>query len=158
MDKAAERITQSIIFRADCKIDELAKAELPEHFMKHDFIPGVDTDGRPPRHAVRLWHWGPCRPLHAAPGRVCGSGGSTWSFVPSGARVAPERSRSAKRTCARRLRRRRFAEQHVAGFFAPCCGYRAGASLRRRVAALRHSLGHRSGRRPEHLLEDPDRD
>lgn len=36
-----------MIFRADCKIDELAEAELPEHFQGHDFVTGVDEDGRP---------------------------------------------------------------------------------------------------------------
>lgn len=47
VDKAEERLVQTLIFRADCKIDELAKAELPEHFQGHDFITGTDEGGRP---------------------------------------------------------------------------------------------------------------
>merc|ERR1712218_685699 len=47
VDKAAERITQSLIFRAECHIDELTEAELPEHFCGHDFMTGVDPSGRP---------------------------------------------------------------------------------------------------------------
>jgi len=47
VDKAAQRIVQTLVFRADCKIDQLAEAELPEHFQGHDFISGMDADGRP---------------------------------------------------------------------------------------------------------------
>lgn len=47
LDKAAERITQTLIFRADCKIDDLTKAELPDHFKGHDTIGGKDSAGRP---------------------------------------------------------------------------------------------------------------
>lgn len=36
-----------MVFRADCHIDELTKAELPEHFQGHDTIEGLDIDGRP---------------------------------------------------------------------------------------------------------------
>mmetsp|Transcript_92283 Transcript_92283/g.214402 ORF Transcript_92283/g.214402 Transcript_92283/m.214402 type:complete len:382 (+) Transcript_92283:50-1195(+) len=47
VDKAAERLVQTLVFRADCHIDELAEAELPEHFQGHDSLNGVDVDGRP---------------------------------------------------------------------------------------------------------------
>mmetsp|Transcript_40470 Transcript_40470/g.101645 ORF Transcript_40470/g.101645 Transcript_40470/m.101645 type:complete len:381 (-) Transcript_40470:41-1183(-) len=47
VDKAQERVVQTLVFRADCKIDELAEAELPEYFQGHDFITGVDEGGRP---------------------------------------------------------------------------------------------------------------
>lgn len=47
VDKAAGRIVQSLIFRADCKIDEIAKSELPGHFRGHDFLTGTDGAGRP---------------------------------------------------------------------------------------------------------------
>jgi len=47
VDKAANRIAETLIFRADCKIDELAKAELPDYFQGHDYITGVDKAGRP---------------------------------------------------------------------------------------------------------------
>lgn len=47
VDKAAERIVQTLIFRAECKLDELAAAELPEHFRGHDYLSGLDTEGRP---------------------------------------------------------------------------------------------------------------
>jgi len=47
LDKAAERLVQTLVFRADCKIDDLAKAELPQHFQGHDFIDGKDVAGRP---------------------------------------------------------------------------------------------------------------
>jgi len=47
VDKAAARVTATLVFRADCKIDELAKAELPQAFQGHDFITGLDADGRP---------------------------------------------------------------------------------------------------------------
>lgn len=47
VENAAKRLANTLIFRADCKIDELAEAELPEHFQGHDFIPGVDAEGRP---------------------------------------------------------------------------------------------------------------
>lgn len=45
--KAAERIVQTLVWRAECCIDELARAELPEHFQGHDFLDGLDVDGRP---------------------------------------------------------------------------------------------------------------
>mmetsp|Transcript_124821 Transcript_124821/g.364565 ORF Transcript_124821/g.364565 Transcript_124821/m.364565 type:complete len:376 (+) Transcript_124821:89-1216(+) len=45
--KAAERLVQTLVFRADCHIDELKGAELPEHFRGHDFLSGLDLDGRP---------------------------------------------------------------------------------------------------------------
>mmetsp|Transcript_107400 Transcript_107400/g.321167 ORF Transcript_107400/g.321167 Transcript_107400/m.321167 type:complete len:378 (-) Transcript_107400:86-1219(-) len=47
VDKAAERLVQTLVFRADCCIDALTKAELPEHFRGHDFVSGLDTEGRP---------------------------------------------------------------------------------------------------------------
>lgn len=47
VDKAAERLAQTLVFRADCRIDELARAELPEHFRGHDVISGLDPEGRP---------------------------------------------------------------------------------------------------------------
>jgi len=47
VDKAAERLKSTFVFRADCRIDELAEAELPEQFQGHDFITGSDADGRP---------------------------------------------------------------------------------------------------------------
>lgn len=47
VDKAEERVTQTLIFRADCRIDELARAELPAQFIGHDTIGGRDTVGRP---------------------------------------------------------------------------------------------------------------
>lgn len=45
--KAAERVSTTLVFRADCCIDELAEAEMPEHFQGHDFICDSDRDGRP---------------------------------------------------------------------------------------------------------------
>lgn len=47
VDKAAERVAQTLIFRADCRIDELAASELPEQFRGHDSVSGRDDDGRP---------------------------------------------------------------------------------------------------------------
>eukprot|EP00931_Biecheleriopsis_adriatica_P009359 TRINITY_DN110436_c0_g1_i1.p1 TRINITY_DN110436_c0_g1~~TRINITY_DN110436_c0_g1_i1.p1 ORF type:complete len:404 (+),score=96.56 TRINITY_DN110436_c0_g1_i1:58-1212(+) len=47
VDKAAERIVATLIFRADCQIDALKDAELPDYFLGHDFIEGVDVEGRP---------------------------------------------------------------------------------------------------------------
>lgn len=47
VDTAAERIVQTLIFRAECKLDELAESELPEHFHGHDFIGSTDSQGRP---------------------------------------------------------------------------------------------------------------
>mmetsp|Transcript_3442 Transcript_3442/g.7947 ORF Transcript_3442/g.7947 Transcript_3442/m.7947 type:complete len:377 (+) Transcript_3442:116-1246(+) len=47
VDKAVERLVATLVFRADCRIDELAKAELPDHFQGHDVISGKDVDGRP---------------------------------------------------------------------------------------------------------------
>lgn len=47
VDKAAERLAATLIFRLECAIDELAKSELPEHFRGHDFVTGLDDDGRP---------------------------------------------------------------------------------------------------------------
>jgi len=47
VDKAAERIVQTLIFRADCQIDSLKDAELPECYRGHDVISGLDVEGRP---------------------------------------------------------------------------------------------------------------
>ena len=33
LDIAADRLAQTLIFRADCRMDEMMKAELPEHFQ-----------------------------------------------------------------------------------------------------------------------------
>mmetsp|Transcript_87214 Transcript_87214/g.182526 ORF Transcript_87214/g.182526 Transcript_87214/m.182526 type:complete len:381 (+) Transcript_87214:128-1270(+) len=45
--KASDRITQTLVFRADCKIDEISKADLPAQFLGNDFITGLDPEGRP---------------------------------------------------------------------------------------------------------------
>jgi hypothetical protein len=47
LEKAAERIAATLAFRAECQIDALMSAELPEHFRGHDTVGGVDVDGRP---------------------------------------------------------------------------------------------------------------
>jgi len=47
VDKAADRIVQTLIFRADCQIDGLKDAELPKCYQGHDVISGYDVDGRP---------------------------------------------------------------------------------------------------------------
>ena len=47
VDKAAERIVQTLIFRADCQIDGLKDAELPKCYQGHDVISGFDVEGRP---------------------------------------------------------------------------------------------------------------
>lgn len=47
VEKAAERIAQTLVFRADCCIDGLMESELPEHFRGHDSITGKDPSGRP---------------------------------------------------------------------------------------------------------------
>jgi len=47
VDKAADRIVQTLIFRADCRIDGLRDAELPACFQGHDVISGIDVKGRP---------------------------------------------------------------------------------------------------------------
>eukprot|EP00927_Polykrikos_kofoidii_P041200 TRINITY_DN3511_c0_g1_i1.p1 TRINITY_DN3511_c0_g1~~TRINITY_DN3511_c0_g1_i1.p1 ORF type:complete len:400 (-),score=95.70 TRINITY_DN3511_c0_g1_i1:119-1171(-) len=47
LEKAANRVTQTLVFRADCKINELCEAEMPACFQGHDFISGVDSEGRP---------------------------------------------------------------------------------------------------------------
>jgi len=47
LEKAVARLVATLVFRADCQIDALARAELPEHFRGHDTIEGLDVDGRP---------------------------------------------------------------------------------------------------------------
>lgn len=47
VDKSEERVAQTLIFRADCRIDALIESELPEHFQGHDCTYGRDVDGRP---------------------------------------------------------------------------------------------------------------
>eukprot|EP00441_Pelagodinium_beii_P043485 CAMPEP_0197628728 /NCGR_PEP_ID=MMETSP1338-20131121/6906_1 /TAXON_ID=43686 ORGANISM="Pelagodinium beii, Strain RCC1491" /NCGR_SAMPLE_ID=MMETSP1338 /ASSEMBLY_ACC=CAM_ASM_000754 /LENGTH=363 /DNA_ID=CAMNT_0043199721 /DNA_START=30 /DNA_END=1117 /DNA_ORIENTATION=+ len=47
VDKAAERIVSTLVFRADCQITNLRDAELPDYFQGHDTLSGVDVDGRP---------------------------------------------------------------------------------------------------------------
>lgn len=47
VDKAAERIVQTLIFRAECQIDELRDSELPDYFQGHDVVSGHDVLGRP---------------------------------------------------------------------------------------------------------------
>jgi len=47
VEKAQERLVQTLIFRADCRIEELGSAELPEHFKGHDVVGGTDLEGRP---------------------------------------------------------------------------------------------------------------
>mmetsp|Transcript_11072 Transcript_11072/g.25344 ORF Transcript_11072/g.25344 Transcript_11072/m.25344 type:complete len:378 (+) Transcript_11072:112-1245(+) len=54
VDIAADRIAQTLIFRADCQMEELIKAELPDYFQGHDEITGWDTEGRP----VMISHFG----------------------------------------------------------------------------------------------------
>lgn len=45
--KAAERIVETLVFRADCQIDALKDAELPKCYQGHDVISGYDVEGRP---------------------------------------------------------------------------------------------------------------
>lgn len=47
VQKAAERIKATMVFRADCCVDGLKDAEMPDHFLGHDFVTGCDADGRP---------------------------------------------------------------------------------------------------------------
>ena len=47
LDKAADRIVDTLVFRADCKIDGLKEAVLPDCYQGHDVISGLDVDGRP---------------------------------------------------------------------------------------------------------------
>jgi len=47
VESAAGRLERTLIFRADCRIDHLRNAELPECFQGHDSISGIDEDGRP---------------------------------------------------------------------------------------------------------------
>jgi len=47
VDKAAGRIVSTLVFRAECQIDSLRDAELPDYFQGHDSLSGVDVDGRP---------------------------------------------------------------------------------------------------------------
>lgn len=47
LDKATDRLVATLVFRTDCKIDQLADAEMPEHFQGHDELCGYDADGRP---------------------------------------------------------------------------------------------------------------
>lgn len=47
MAKAAERIVETLVFRADCQIDALKDAELPKCYQGHDVISGYDVEGRP---------------------------------------------------------------------------------------------------------------
>ena len=47
VSKAAQRIRATLVFRADCCIDDLKDAEMPEYFYGHDFVTGCDAEGRP---------------------------------------------------------------------------------------------------------------
>ncbi|CAE7448027.1 PATL3 [Symbiodinium natans] len=47
LDKAATRIVDTLVFRADCKIDGLREAVLPGCYQGHDVISGLDVEGRP---------------------------------------------------------------------------------------------------------------
>lgn len=47
VDKAEERLVKTLIWRAECNVDYLKEAELPEAFLGHDVISGHDVDGRP---------------------------------------------------------------------------------------------------------------
>lgn len=47
IDKAAGRFVETLVFRSDCHIDEVAGSELPSHFQGHDTVRGKDVDGRP---------------------------------------------------------------------------------------------------------------
>lgn len=47
LEKAVARLVATLVFRADCQIDALTHAELPEHFRGHDTIEGCDVEGRP---------------------------------------------------------------------------------------------------------------
>ncbi|CAE7389611.1 PATL6 [Symbiodinium sp. CCMP2456] len=47
LDKAADRIVETLVFRADCKIDGLRDAVLPDCYQGHDVISGLDVEGRP---------------------------------------------------------------------------------------------------------------
>lgn len=46
IDKAEERIVKTLIWRAECQVDDLRDADLPAHFQGHDVIGGTDVDGR----------------------------------------------------------------------------------------------------------------
>eukprot|EP00930_Biecheleria_cincta_P045032 TRINITY_DN31033_c0_g1_i2.p1 TRINITY_DN31033_c0_g1~~TRINITY_DN31033_c0_g1_i2.p1 ORF type:complete len:498 (+),score=95.28 TRINITY_DN31033_c0_g1_i2:39-1532(+) len=45
--RAGERLRDTLRFRAEEKIGQLAGANLPDHFLGHDIISGPDVDGRP---------------------------------------------------------------------------------------------------------------
>ena len=47
VEKAANRIVETLVFRADCEIDALKDAELPKCYQGHDVISGLDVEGRP---------------------------------------------------------------------------------------------------------------
>lgn len=47
LEKAVQRITATLVFRAECQIDALTDAELPDYFQGHDDLKGFDTEGRP---------------------------------------------------------------------------------------------------------------
>lgn len=46
VEKAADRLAETLTFRANGEIDELSSAELPEQFLGHDSI-GLSWDGQP---------------------------------------------------------------------------------------------------------------
>lgn len=47
VEKAAQRLVATLVFRAECHIDEMAGAELPEHFRGHDAVGNRDREDRP---------------------------------------------------------------------------------------------------------------
>jgi len=47
LDKAVDRLVATLVFRTDCQIDALTDAELPDYFLGHDVMCGVDSGGRP---------------------------------------------------------------------------------------------------------------
>lgn len=47
MERAAERLEETLKYRAENGLDQLVDAELPLHFQGHDTIDGSDVDGRP---------------------------------------------------------------------------------------------------------------
>lgn len=44
---SVNRLVATIVFRTECQIDALTDAELPDYFLGHDTIEGVDSEGRP---------------------------------------------------------------------------------------------------------------
>jgi hypothetical protein len=47
LDKATDRLVATLVFRAECQIDQLADAEMPDHFKGHDELTGYDASGCP---------------------------------------------------------------------------------------------------------------